>query len=359
MFSVNSLGSLGGSAAQAFGLNAAGDAAGSATNAFGYNHAFSNFGSGIRDLTLNNGASEGSAQAINSSGQIAGTQYINGQAVATVWTNGSAQSIAGPGSYGTGINDSGIVTGLLGNGHMFMESGGVVTDLGTAAGGGWSSGYGINTSGEIAGYGQISPGIFRAFVWTPTTGYVVLDTLGGTNSYAMAINDAGQAAGNSQTGSGVSHAVLWSNGTVQDLGSLGTSSYAYGINDSGEVVGYSYVNGEMHAFLYKNGVMLDLNSLIDPSSGWVLNAAYAINASGQIAGTGIFNGVAQAFLLDPLAADSRPQFSFFAPLNNVATPEPGTWVLAAIGLGLIVSSKIRIQPRPARRRQDRTPEPPR
>src|SRR5579883_3211728 len=41
---VTDLGSLGGSAAQAFALHAGGEAVGSATNSFGYTHAFSNFG---------------------------------------------------------------------------------------------------------------------------------------------------------------------------------------------------------------------------------------------------------------------------------------------------------------------------
>ncbi|MBZ5603194.1 MAG: HAF repeat-containing protein [Acidobacteriia bacterium] len=351
IFSVSDLGSLGGSAAQVFGLNASGAAVGSASTVFGYTHAFSNFGSGLVDLTLNTGAGGGSASGINDSGQVVGTQYVTGQAIATVWTNGAPQAISGAGSFGMGINDSGTTTGMLADGHAFSESNGSVTDIGTRAGN-WSAGYSINNSGQIAGYGESSPGVFRGFVWTPSAGFVQLGTLGGAGSYAMAINDAGQVAGNAQNAGGSSHAFLWSGGVMLDLGTLGGSSYGYGINAAGDVVGYSYVNGVQHAFLYEDGVMFDLNNLVDPSSGWSLSAAYAINGSGQIAGSGMFNGVEHAFRLDYVAG-----YTDVAPVSaqtGIATPEPATWLIAAIGLGLIVSSKLRIRPRLPRQPKDRT-----
>jgi hypothetical protein len=68
----------------------------------------------------------------------------------------------------------------------------------------------------------------------------------------------------------------------------------------------------MHAFLYSGGVMTDLNTLIDPTSGWVLQTAQAINDSGQITGYGIIGGQTHAFLLTPI-------------------PEPSSVVLAALG----------------------------
>ena len=73
-----------------------------------------------------------------------------------------------------------------------------------------------------------------------------------------------------------------------------------------------------HAFLYSNGSMTDLNSLIDPASGWTLHYAFAINDSGQIVGTGN-NSLRQAhaFLLTP-------------------TPEPSTLALLAAGAGSLL-----------------------
>ena len=42
---------------------------------------------------------------------------------------------------------------------------------------------------------------------------------------------------------------------------------------------------------------VDLNTLIDPKSGWVLEVATAINNSGQIVGFGYINGMERGFLL--------------------------------------------------------------
>jgi probable HAF family extracellular repeat protein len=333
IFSVTDLGSLGGTAAQAFALNSAGQVVGASTNTSGYVHAFSNFGNGIRDLTINSAASEGVASGINASGQIVGTQYINGTPVATEWVNGIARPVASGAAYGTAINDAGETTGLLASGDAFVESNGSVVDIGALSRQSWSAGYGINNAGAIAGYSMIAPGVFHAFVWSPATGYTDLGTLGGTNSYAMSINDTGQIAGNAQLASGYSHAVLWSGGVIHDLGTLGLSSYAYGINESGEVVGYSYVDGTEHAFLYTNGVILDLNALIDPVSGWVLNEAYAINAGGQIVGSGLLNGVEHAYRLDYVPGGVRPAVGG----HGAITPEPGTWPTLLIGLALVVS----------------------
>ena len=100
----------------------------------------------------------------------------------------------------------------------------------------------------------------------------------------MAINDSGEVAGHAQTTSGYLHATVWrTERVIQDLGTLnGGNSYAYGLNDAGDVVGYSGSD----AFLYQNGVMLDLNNLIGAGSGWTLTQAYAINSLGEIAGSG-------------------------------------------------------------------------
>ena len=105
-------------------------------------------------------------------------------------------------------------------------------------------------------------------------------------------------AGTSDTSGGSAHAVTWSNSVPQDLGVLSgdKSSHATAINDQGLVVGDSdSADQSVRAFLFKNGVMIDLNTQIPSDSGWVLYYARSINSKGQITGTGNKG----AFLMTP------------------------------------------------------------
>jgi probable HAF family extracellular repeat protein len=93
---------------------------------------------------------------------------------------------------------------------------------------------------------------------------------------ALAVNDSGEIAGAVNVSGGASHAFLYSNGTIQDLGTLGgSSSIAYCINNAGQVVGEADTASGACAFLYSSGTMTPLS---------VLSGASAINDSGQIAG---------------------------------------------------------------------------
>ena len=105
---------------------------------------------------------------------------------------------------------------------------------------------------------------------------------------------------------------------MTDLGTLAAyyNSDALGVNANGQAVGlaYNYADIFSSAFLYTNGTLTDLNTLIDPSSGWNLEAASAINDNGWIVGDGVnLSGQEDAFLLTP-------------------TPEPSTLVLLVVGI---------------------------
>src|SRR5260370_690276 len=91
-----------------------------------------------------------------------------------------------------------------------------------------------------------------------------LGTLGGDRSFAFAINNRGQIVGESITASGNGHAFLFEDGVMVDLGTLpgGTTSFAFGINNRGQVVGEATTaSGARHAFLFDDGVMVDLGTL--------------------------------------------------------------------------------------------------
>ena len=117
-------------------------------------------------------------------------------------------------------------------------------------------------------------------------GTLDLSTIGGSSTYGTAINNAGQI-----TGFSGSHAFLYSNGVMTDLATLlyGSVSVGYGINNAGQITG-SYAN---HTFLYSNGVMTDLGIL----GGTYSSVGYGINNAGQITGSySNGNGDQHAFL---------------------------------------------------------------
>jgi probable HAF family extracellular repeat protein len=349
IYTLADLGTLGGSFAMASGVNDLGQAVGSMAGPFGFINAFSFNGTGMTNLTANSSAIAGQANGINNAGQIAGTQQIGAQTFATIWNNGVATSVAGGGSYGMAINNSGAVAGMLvnnGEGNAFVSVNGTVIDLGTFSGGSWSSAYGLNDAEQAAGYGMTASGAFGAFIWTPGQGYTALGTLGGTNSYAMAINNSGVAAGASQVFSGYLHAFV-SNGTAMtDLGTLGgNSSYAYGINNAGNVVGYSTTSShQSDGFLDEGGVMYDINALLINDPGWQVTELYAINGSNQIVGVGVLGGVEHAVLLtDPPPASVQSETVSSVNLSTTA-PEPAAWIGTLAGLTVfLLRLSLRLQ----------------
>ena len=153
--------------------------------------------------------------------------------------------------------------------------------------------------------------IDHAFLWQK--GKVTdLGTLGGAESTAKAINDYGQIVGDSGLKESVAHAFLYEHGKMRDLGTLGTNelenriylSRATAINDSGQIVGDSMSNpvGEVDGFIWENGKMTDLSTLILSGSGWFsIGDAQAINDQGQIIGEGGRIGVDynDSYLLTP------------------------------------------------------------
>src|SRR5262249_35118910 len=140
------------------------------------------------------------------------------------------------------------------NSHGCGNETSTITNL-PSLGGGYQV-YALNPSGELSGFFYTAFHAPHAFVYD-SGALNDLGTLGGPVSIGYGMNSSGQVAGRvdlpTQT-----HAFLYSSGTLNDLGTLGGSySVAAAINEAGQVVGESYIAGDVGpiAFLYANGSM--------------------------------------------------------------------------------------------------------
>jgi probable HAF family extracellular repeat protein len=119
-----------------------------------------------------------------------------------------------------------------------------------------------------------------------------------------------------------------------DLATLGgLNSYSYNVGAGGQVVGASEVAANIssneHAFLYTSGSgMVDLNTRIDPLSGWELLDAADINDAGQITGQGLIGGQYRAYLLTPVPA-------LPGDFNGNGTVDAADYVVWRKGMGTI------------------------
>jgi probable HAF family extracellular repeat protein len=241
------------------------------------------------------GGNNGFATSVNDFGQVVGwaentvhdptcvyPQVLQFEAVVWGPSPGQIKQLPNypgdPDGAATGINDKGQVVGIsgicqnaVGNQsatHALLWQNGTVIDLGNLGGVAWNTPMAINNQGQIVGFsdlkgdqGGANPN-FHAFLWTKERG-------------------------------------------IKDLGTLpgDAISEALGINDQGQVVGVSYGAGftNPRAFIWRDGVMTDLNTLIPSNSSLYLQVGQEINDLGEIVGdaTDQSSGKNPAFLLVP------------------------------------------------------------
>lgn len=231
----------------------------------------------------------------------------------------------GGNSYGIGINRDGQIAGWSFAGSVFFTRAFVSTPgqalqdiVGSASQNSFAAG--INDAGQVAGH-FLTGMRYHAFRYTPGLGAVDLGTPAGADTFAEGINAAGHIVGRMSSSAGT-HAFRYTDEAgFQDLHSgAASASAASGINDGGDVVGYMLSPAApMRAFVYTDARgMIDLNTLIDPASGWVLNAAWAINNAGEIVGEGTYRDqrLPRAYRLTPVVADTTP------PVIAAATVDP-------------------------------------
>lgn len=315
-YTIADLGALpGNTTTKAYGLNNLGQAVGTSDSGAAIATLFSN-GKATNMNTLN--ASVSVATAISVASQATGYNifYSNPSPTfrAFVYSNGGmtdiqSDSLFPSGTQPTGINSSGTVVGVGWvtnySYHTFLYTGGHMTDLGFPD---WPSA--INDAGQIVGTSGTSTVAFLYSNGKMTS----LGFPAGTNgSEADAIDGTGKLiAGALLFASGPTHAALYNNGTWVDLGAFpGATSgnLATGVNSSAQVVGTAFFPvqsyhpfrpGKHVAFIYSNGGLVDLDTLVSSNSGLTITDAVGINDLGQIlCNAKNSSGVQRAIMLTP------------------------------------------------------------
>jgi probable HAF family extracellular repeat protein len=316
-FSVRDLGTLGGNFSSASGLNESAEVVGDSTiGGSGLFRPFVFTGGTLKNLgTLGGSQSMTFGFGINALGAAVG-EFDTGPNTGThgFLYNGTTMidigNLGGSGGLSftraQAINAAGKIVGSSPTpshrDHAYVWSNGVMSDLGTL-GGSESSATAINEAGQIVGDSSVAGDTARHAFLHAAGAMTDLGTLGGAGSVAFAINSDGQVVGRADTAAGERHAFLWSGGAMTDLGTLGGKrSSAAAINSAGVIVGDSTVAGDeakTGGFIYRNDVMIDLNTLVPP--GITIVHADGINSAGQIAATGSMAGSSDvhALLLTP------------------------------------------------------------
>jgi probable HAF family extracellular repeat protein len=276
-------------------------------------HAFSYASGAMTDLGTLFGANASSqASVVNDAGIVAGI-FDSPEACATdafgnttycphgFAYNGSMTDLGSSLLHPVGINGSGQIVGWN-NGRQrsclyplnfppertWLFSNSTLTDLGTLGGNCYTDPAAINGSGQIAVTSKAADGNAHAAIYSQGS----LIDLGGLQqgyaSQAQGINNNGWVIGraNTQYNTGTGRGFLYDGTSMIDLGAYGGSLSAcnnpQSINNSGQVVGYTCHAILTPAYIYSNGTLTDLNTVVSPALSETLQAAYFINDAGQI-----------------------------------------------------------------------------
>jgi probable HAF family extracellular repeat protein len=311
-YTITDLGTLGGDLGYASAINASGEVIGDDVTASGRLHVFVWKAGSMNDLGSLDGDNGSSyVGGLNNAGEVVGYSTAGAFTHAFLYDTGGMHDLTASNSKvadALGINDSGQITGATdgyGETHVYFwdlhtPSLPDYHDLGTLPGYPLGQGRGINAAGQIFGTAAMNDGYFYRHAFLGSNGVLHdLGTLGGMENYANAMNDRGYIVGTTQDPGGAFHAYVWHDGHMLDLGLYGLyASIADGINNLGQVVGSGGPNYD--PFIWQNGVMTDLTTLIDPPLDWTWLYPTAINDAGQIVGYGTNpSGKRHPFLLNP------------------------------------------------------------
>jgi MYXO-CTERM domain-containing protein len=288
----------------------------------------------------------GSVSGINASGQVAGNYPIGGGVYDAYIYSYATGVRADIGNFGArSINDNGQVGGNNSSSHVIFYDG-TIHDLGIPLSGTMCKAYGMNIHGMMTGQVTFSNGHTHGFLYDPANpnngGYSDIGTLGGSPasaatdmSYGSSINNSGQILGDSINAFGLDHAFIWTNGVFVDLGTFGgPSSSGMAMNNLGHGTGTAQTADSgttsatwiSHVFWY-NGTLHDCGTLGGDwaNSGGVNDADVIVGRSTITPGTGA-NGAFHAFIYY--------QGGVMTDLNNLIPANSGFTLTGANGINM-------------------------
>ena len=183
------------------------------------------------------------------------------------------------------VNDQGWVlatdlTGGQNNGMLLLRPGQEALNLGPLAGGGLAAGPMINASGMVAGStdnNNTTGAPAQGFIWTPSGGARTFEAVAGARTGVTGLNDNGLVVG---SGGEVGFVYNANTGTVlQTLPGFAPAD----INNAGSIVG----DWGGAASEWRNGSIVDLNSVTADLGSYHLHRAIDINNNGQILALGV------------------------------------------------------------------------
>jgi uncharacterized membrane protein len=293
------------------------------------------------------GGNESYAYAVNSRGEVVGIAlnatpdpfsvydlfFFNSssgtQTRGVLWHDGIPEDLGdlgGPDTFAAFVNESGQVAGFsfinstpnqttsLPTFHPFLwdrKKG--MQDLGTLGGTLAQAVNGLNERGQVVGSTTLAGDVWHdPFLWD---GEKMIDiapiNCGNTRDGGEAdwINDAGEIVGIAAYPASCGtpsfgRAFLWREGVLTYLGTTAGMANSEGvvINNKTQIVGYSFPPdlSSLSLFLWEEGSIVDLNTLIPSDSGFYLLLPADINDRGEIAAFGSLpNGDVHAVLLIP------------------------------------------------------------
>jgi probable HAF family extracellular repeat protein len=250
----------------------------------------------------------GMGNAINNNGQVVGYTFLTPPvgggrpSHAFIYNPSDGTEItldllmSGRESDGLAINSAGDITGFLSTGtcqppnfvpaclapfHAFIYQGSGPVDIGTL-GGTYSEGTGINDQNEIAGVSSVT-GSSLNHLFLYAKGHMSdLGTVAGESFVNALINNRGEIVGSATNSSGLENSFIYRGHSFEKIPLV-----AAGLNNKGHVAGsYTAANGSSHAALYRDGRLIDLNDLVDPSLNFLINAG-GISDNGNIVASGL------------------------------------------------------------------------